>query len=163
MGWIGIASAAASRRSLGLSVSLLLACGSGLTWASPLPDLLLLRDVICHQRETQGCGPGNKRCPRADWAVDTINYRDFGVCQISSRMAYDLGFFRHRDPALLFKAESNKSVALEVLAVCSTKYTTVKGLAFCYSKGLNAGKVNPDDPYVVAVSAAYGKKLTERK
>lgn len=111
--------------------------------ASPPPDLLLLRNVVCSY-ETRG-----EKDP--DDAVGSSG--ELGACQILPGTARQVGYKgKNRD---LFDHQVNEYWALVKLAACARKYVTVRGLAWCYHRGLSAGRVNVHDPYVVAVWRAY--------
>src|SRR5690349_4629063 len=83
--------------------------------ASPLPDLLLLRDVIC-ERESGGMEDRDDAIGKAG---------EIGRCQIRPGTARQVGYQgKNRD---LFDKQTNEYVALLKLVACSRKYVTVKG------------------------------------
>ena len=116
--------------------------------AAPLPvNLLVLRDTICDY-ETRG-----ERFP--DEAIGASG--ELGRCQIKIGTARQVGFVGH--PALLFLGDVSRHVAYAKLVACNRKYVTVKGLAWCWNRGLRAGRVDWTDGYVVAVSALYKERM----
>lgn len=136
--------------------------GSIETSAAEPVDLIALRDAICAW-ETRG-----SKDPDAEVGTKS----ELGRCQIRLGTARGLGFIGH--PAKLFDRDVNEYWALVKLVKCGQplfrremedgkwKYTltrqgyvTVKGLAFCFNRGLWAGKLKPKDEYVVNVERIY--------
>ena len=132
--------------SIGLATALIVGLSGWSSGASAV-DLSVLRDTIC-EYETRG-----ERIP--DEAVGASG--ELGRCQIKIGTARQVGFQQH--PALLFIADVNRTVALTKLIMCNRKYVTVKGLAWCWNRGLRAGRVDWTDAYVIAVAALYQERM----
>lgn len=78
-------------------------------------DLRLLRVVLCDAMETGSCGPGNRRCPKPEWAIDQDSWTSAGKCQIHWSTALHYGYGRDKNPALVFDPEINERIADQFL------------------------------------------------
>ena len=120
--------------------------GSALAAHPPPVDLALLRDVICAY-ETRG-----ERRP--EWAVGRAG--ELGVCQMRLGTARQIGYAG--TPALLFDADVSRALAYTKLVMCARRYGTVRGLAWCWNRGLRAGRLRREDPYAAAIEALYRER-----
>jgi len=129
--WIGF--------SIGLSI--LLAIGSTTTGKTKGIDLQLLRTILCDTLETAYCVPGNKLCPKPEWAFDRQDWSSIGACQIHLSTADYYGYGRTKDPKKLFDRETSELVADQLLVDLSLHlqsrgvYPTTFRLAFKYRCG----------------------------
>ena len=144
--WTGLASSLVLARRLVLFAFLASVSGPGFASAAPTVDLLRLRDAVC-AHETRGEADPDDALGRAG---------EIGRCQIKPGTARQVGY--QGTNVALFRRETNEYWALVKIAACAQKYVTVKGLAWCFNRGLNAGKVNGTDKYVLAVEAEYNRK-----
>ena len=140
-------------------------------------DLLKLRDALC-EYETRGCSARNRMCPDADDARGLGG--ELGFCQLKPETLRQIGF-KGKWRTLYVEAldrDRSKYWAHQKLLHCAQPfyrligqrwsmtrqgYTTAEGFIWCYHYGLDAGKVDKTDPYVVAVIALYNKALIAQR
>lgn len=114
--------------------------------SAPLPeaavDKAVLREVLCNL-ETGTCGPKNKKCPNRAWAFDTKSWSSVGFCQIHLSNAFDAGYSKTKDPALLFQRKESEKLAddflvkVEAFLIRKGARANVYNMAFKYNCGIN--------------------------
>ena len=157
------------------SVSLLLGLllyfsfgGMNTVSAAEPPDLVRLRDVICHKIESSA-EAAHPEWTRGDGGGG--NPQSWGLCQIQYRTAVGIGGLKWLErvggfPAVfaaLGNADRAKEVALTILTWCAAikQRRTVLGLAACYNApGMAYPKPGSGAlrDYVERVAAAYNEK-----
>ena len=144
-------------------------------------DLIALREVLCAQ-ETGTCGPKNKKCPVRAWAFDQKSWSSVGYCQIHLSNAFDAGYSKTKDPALLFQQKESEKLADDFLVTVQTflirrgARPSVYNMAFKYNCGINRKIERKSDPedrktakgqdcadYAERVVTAYNERIKEKK
>ena len=132
--------------------------------AAEPPDLVKLRNVICHQIESSA-EAAHPEWMRGDGSRGG-NPQSWGLCQIQYRTAVGIGGLKWLERAggfpavfiVLGDADKAKDVALTILRWCAgvKGRRTVIGLAACYnSPGLSYPKDGPLRDYAERVARIY--------